>query len=227
MSWRHVALVLRWPDGKKRKDLAEGEEQRSAIPLKATESAGVNCQRAVLFVLADYAADDSNLSWPSAKTIAKESGRSERNVRHALAALRDQGVIIPMTSALGGRANTVRYRLALVHNPGAGDTLSDEETLARATPFAEETLQVPTPNPASTDTNPGAGDTRSNSEALYKKPSAQLGSDTHARGDAAALTRTEEQEEDHEEEEPPHPHPCWCPECEAAIDAKVSKASRR
>lgn len=52
-------------------------------------------QRAVLLCLWDHANSD-RVSWPSAPTIARETGYSDRAVKGAFVALSDRGFIIRM-----------------------------------------------------------------------------------------------------------------------------------
>ena len=61
--------------------------------------------------LADIANDDGTSIWPSVKYMAWLLGRTQRSVQITLAQLRDDGVLVTVAHANGGRGMPTEYRL--------------------------------------------------------------------------------------------------------------------
>jgi len=100
--------------------------------------------QSILLALADHA-DDDGYCYPSVGRLAWKTGYGVRQVQRTLKDLRDQKLAIPTGSVVGGRHNTVVYRL----DPSAGKQKSpfqpktERQTLAdikgaNLTPFGDE-----------------------------------------------------------------------------------------
>lgn len=65
----------------------------AAICRKRAMQAGYHWATPILGVLAEYGSLSNKLPWPSQKTLATETGFSERQIRRQIAALEDLGLI--------------------------------------------------------------------------------------------------------------------------------------
>jgi hypothetical protein len=104
----------------------------------------------VLIALAEWANKDG-IAWPGVDAIAKRTRLKGRQIFRILGRLGKEGVVLVESGGGRGRNNRYRFALNRVVNPVADDTVSDRETLASMTPFANETLSSKTLNPVVED----------------------------------------------------------------------------
>lgn len=102
-------------------------------------------QQQVLLALADHAHDDGSSIYPSVGRLAWKTNRSERTVQRILRSIEQEGLLVLVANADGGRGRAREYRLAVgtgrtkaPYVPPKGDTyvtLYTPETVTPATPF--------------------------------------------------------------------------------------------
>lgn len=99
-----VAACLRWPDR---------QSGQGAIPIDATKDCSTVVARAVLICMAEHA-NAHHITYPSAETIARETGLSVRAVKRAKALLETHGYleVVGLRSG-GGPGSSTRYRVAI------------------------------------------------------------------------------------------------------------------
>lgn len=79
-------------------------------------------QKLLLLALADFA-NDSGICWPSAASLAKRIGETERHTRQLIKALVDADDLLIVAG--GGRGNTTRYAIAVGLTPKQREKLNN------------------------------------------------------------------------------------------------------
>lgn len=86
----------------------------------------LNRAEKVVFVrLCDHVHRDGDVAWPSIRSLADDTGYSDRSVQRSIQSLQAKGYIVPVQNLKGGRGNTVRYQIVIEgSNRLKGETMS-------------------------------------------------------------------------------------------------------
>jgi len=108
----------------------------------------------VLLAFADHANHEGKQIYPSIELIARKTGYSKRHTQRITAQLRDEGLLVPVSFAEGGRGHAVLYRI-----PIKGDKLTpikkdDGDDAERTTSKTEKDDTPVTPTVSKPSTEP-------------------------------------------------------------------------
>lgn len=116
----------------------------------ALEAPCVGSEKAVLLVLAWYAAPDGTRCWPAVGTVARQSGVCDREVRKVLKRFRERGWLVVEKASHGSLPTS--YRLCL---PLATDHPCTQTTPGVAPPVLDAPLAKTTQTPGVGSATPG------------------------------------------------------------------------